>query len=278
MESMGSKAFCTGAVFMALHMANPLGRAWTTRSDRQKLFLGRYENHSLLDLPKLKDVLDGIATSDPVALTEWFAKKGFNMPANIPPGGTAVGSVFDLLVEWLEKGVRERLNIPNYGMFSTANLKGGTVTGWKLPGYNYPMFTLRTKKDGWEVVLVETDEDCPHLDLQWRAMQFLGRERQHFTVDNLIFPCVKFEQDVDISFLVGMSVPEFRIDNTLKKVRLRVDEEGAHAEAAVMLTMRGGFRQKVIYNITRPFYVIFTRKDLAVPPFVALCGPDSWQK
>lgn len=68
----------------------------------------------------------------------------------------------------------------------------------------------------------------------------------------------------------------FKINEAVKKIRLRLDDRGARAESAVAMVMRGA--NAGVYTLDRPFLVIFSKPGLNFPAFVALSGPDSWTK
>ncbi|MCD4761854.1 hypothetical protein K8R32_02735, partial [bacterium] len=202
-----------------------------------------------------------------------------NIDINIPDGGLGIGTIFDLLVDWQTPGKRRDIYIRDLkGWYDGVEmLPSPTLQAWQLNGYDYPMFELAAKEDGWRVFLVESDNDFPDVDIPERAMQLLQLQRTPFEMTKLYFPVVKMEMNVDVSFLIGMYINGgFRIDETIKKVRLRLDDKGARAESAFAIITRG--IDMGIYTIEKPFFVIFWREGLNFPSFVAITVPEFWTK
>lgn len=279
-----SKAFCLTAVFKGLQMANPTNALWSTPKLAQENFMTTYSSGAKADLPQLKDKVEAIATNDSQRLNDWFADHGFpGMNVQILQGGQAVGTVFDLLVDWKVPGQKKDISVWRgeslYDYYEGAKMLTSDhgFTGFKLDGHNYPLFQLNTRQ-GWQVYLVESaDGDDPEaFQLPERAKALLALVRSSVDYEELNFPVVQMATDVDISWMAGMQARDFRIDEAIKKIKLHLDEKGARAESAVAFTSRG--LGPPFYKIQRPFYVIFTKDGLNFPPFVALAAPDTWAK
>ena len=278
-----STAFCIAAINNALALANPQGKKWSIVDERQQTYLNIYRT-ALGDLKSLAPYLKGLATGDESQLNAWFAANGWpGMNVRTQSGGLGVGSVFDLLVDWLVPGLKKPIlltvdDTPAWHEGVEMTPSAG-LTSYKIDGYPFPMFELATTQGGWLVSLIEANEPCPDARLTLKAYDLLDRHCHQVSYDKVQFPEVELTADVDISWIKGMRVEDgFRIDEAIKKVRLRLDDKGAHAQSAVALTSRSFSPKSNIYTITRPFYVIFRREDLEIPPFVALAAPDSWIK
>ncbi|MFZ2150144.1 MAG: hypothetical protein WAV15_03215 [Minisyncoccia bacterium] len=276
-----SKAFCLSAVTKGLVTANPKAKTWSTSKPEQQRFMSTYYDGAVADLHKVDDdkVLQAIATGSSAKLQDFFAKGGFaNMPVRIPAGGHAVGVLFDLLVDWKTVGEQKDISIrrPQGGYDDYSGAQMLEFEAFSLEGHKYPLFRIETRQ-GWDVYLVEAadGENLQASDFPARAKALLGLPREEADYEKLNFPSVLMSADVDISWMVGMRVPGFSIDEAVKKIKLRLDEKGARAQSAVAFTTRG---MDSSYTIQRSFYVIFTREGLNFPPFVALAAPDSWVK
>ena len=278
-----STAFCIAAINNALALANPQSKKWSIVDKRQQTYLDVYRA-ALGDLKSLAPYLKGLATGDAAKLNAWFAENGWpGMNVQIQPGGLGIGSVFDLVVDWLVPGLKKPVLLTAGDMpawYEGVEMTPSTgLASYKIDGYPFPMFELATTQGGWLVSLIEANEPCPDVYLPQKACELLDRQSRQVSYDKVQFPAVGLEADVDISWLKGMHVEDgFSIDEAIKKVRLRLDDKGAHAQSAVALTSRGFSLKTKTYTIMHPFYVIFRREDLEIPPFVALAAPDSWIK
>jgi hypothetical protein len=301
-----STAFCLPAIFRALKEANPEKAPWLYSKDGQ-IELLRHFASAEDDLAQVQDLVKAKTASSAAVLNVWFASLGFpGMAIEIPAGGSAVGTVFDLLVDWKVPGKKQPLGVrfgDRYISYEGVKMKEGfesyivmvepqgTQGDAAAEPHDYPLFRLETASVlGWEVYLLElSDGDLLELQKEQSkvvslvlpdfASKLLASKRiPDLTNKTLHFPQVDLRSNVDISFLEGMRVDRprgFRIDKTVKQVRLRLDDKGARAESAVAMVSKG-MDTTGHYQITRPFLVIFTKSGLNYPAFVALSAPDSW--
>ena len=208
------------------------------------------------------------------------------MNIQIPGGGKAVGSVFNLLVDWEVPGLQSRIHEAKPGgkehttwQAVEMNHEYGGFDTFRVGERPYPLFQIRTRQDDWCVYLIETvenEENCSPEKLPARAKELLELPRTMLRCEKVTFPVVAMSDGVDVSWLTGMSVPGFRIDEAVKKVKLRLDEKGARAESAVASITRSG--GEASYVVDRSFYVIFMKDGLNFPAFVATAERDSWVK
>jgi len=287
--NVGSSAFCLPAIFKGLQVANPNNDNWLTANDEQREFMTAYNLGANADLPLLQDKVAAIATGNQAEINTWFAQHGFpDMKISIPSNGKAVGTVFDLLVDWKVPGRKMSFALRSNNGASLDWYQGvkmsaseGNFVGYKLEGYDYPLLQLDVSQEGWRVYLIEVevaDGDNPKpSDLPICAKGLLARNRTKVDYGDIIFPAVEMATDVDIKWIEGMRVPNFNIDEAVKKVRLRLDDKGARAQSAVAYISKG-IKFSPSYSITRPFYVIFTKDGLNFPAFVAISATDTWIK
>mmetsp|Transcript_12932 Transcript_12932/g.19697 ORF Transcript_12932/g.19697 Transcript_12932/m.19697 type:complete len:261 (-) Transcript_12932:596-1378(-) len=227
----------------------------------------------------LSQYLKGKVTSDAAELNAWFAENDWpGMDITIAPNGLGVGSIFDLLVDWQNVGKKYSVYIDQVRYEGVKMDKSASLNGYQLQGYDYPMFELATRQDGWRVFLVETDKSYTGMDLTTRAVELMELSRQPYDFRTLQFPQVDFEADVNIKWMEGMKVEGglFSIDEAIKKVRLRLDDKGARAQSAVAMITRS--LPMGVYSLERPFFVIFWHEGLTLAPFVAISANDSWKK
>lgn len=277
----------------ALELANPDCVPWMTSNDIQRRYLDSYHSSMSSALSNksntsdssgiLDQYLKGKVTNDCNELNQFFADNGFpDMKITYPPNGLGIGSIFDLLVDWMNPGVATSLYVEEQ-RYKGVQMKSNpsAIIGYKLESYEFPMFELATRQDGWKVYLVEADVDTMYpldsIDLLSHSQHLLSLNRENFRFTKLKFPEVSMELNIDISWMKGMRVKDgFQIDETMKKIILRLDDKGARAKSAVALTTRG--LDMGIYTIQKPFFVIFMKEGLALSPFVAVSGQDTWIK
>lgn len=278
-----STAFCLPAIQNSLALANPDGTAWRMANGTQERYFAAY-GESGVDLESLATYLKSKVTNSAAELVAWFRSHGWDMDVDFPPDGLGIGSIFDLLVDWLIPGRRKYGGIAIRQADESVWYEGVEMDlsqglqAHQLDGYEHPMFELSTRQDGWKVFLVEADGPCDALDLPAKARGLLRRHRKDCSFHKLEFPFVELAITIDISWLQGLAAENgFRIDEAIKQVKLRLDDKGARAESAVAIAVRSRMKANV-YTMQLPFYVVFWREGLDFPAFVALSGPDSWKR
>ncbi len=278
MTKTESRAMCLAVIFEVLKRANAKGE-WET-NEFQRKFLEQYQKGSIADLPGLEKYIEACVTTESHILNDWFNEHDFpGMQVNIPPKSIGIGTIFDLLVRWKVVGTKELILI-NKKLFQGVGMKpSSAMKAWTLEGYKYPMFEIDTRDDGWKVFLVESEGQYSNLEIPGKAAELLALQRAKYEIDELHFPSVSMEMDVDVSFLIGMKMQDLRLDQVIKKVKLRLDKEGAHARAAMAAVFSLGASEtpKKIYIIENPFFVIFWREGLNFPPFVAIADKECWE-
>lgn len=272
-----STAMCLPAIFKCLETASPGNRKWQLATELQGNFMERY-GRVLDDLAALDQYLEAIATRESSALDRFFHTHGFpGMNVTIPSGGSAVASVFDLLVDWMIPGKKGSLRARGAWYTAVSMDRSEHACAYSLEEHSHPLFEI-SARDGWKVTLVETRRSIEPWRLPEIGKKVLQLSRTEINTDDIEkfeFPFVELSADVDISFIQGMSSGNFTIDQAIKKVKLRLDDKGGRVKSVAVVLMRSPKNENT-YTITQPFLVIFHRDDLSFPAFVAHCHPDSW--
>jgi|GEM_PF-3580761 len=276
MSNTGSKGFSLAGVFHALQKAG--GNNWHGVNDIQKRFLNEHSD-AFDGLELLKSYLQSMQTSDPAELQNWFAQNGAP-EMNFDFGGTAIGSIFNLKVNWLIHGKKqENIFMDAAGAYcNIVKLETGFHCE-KIEGYPFPLFTLETQNNEWEVCLLETNE-IPKTDLEVleTAKELLSKAQPVYraNIDDLSFPIANLTHEVDLSFLLGLwSDANFSVDVIKGLLKMRLDEIGAEASAFTAIDCLGEHRS---YKIKRAFYVIFKHYELDFLPFVTIIHPNDWER
>lgn len=127
------------------------------------------------------------------------------------------------------------------------------------------------------------DDPHPKFDLATKSQELSRALKPTDEFEGLIFPMVDLDQHVDVDWLVGMGTTEIQgelveIVKTFQQPRLRMNELGARAESAVVLTPAGAaLHHKPTHIIDRPFLISFERKGLSKPLFVGHITEEDWR-
>lgn len=276
---MKSICYCPPAIQGALQEASPTD-SWVPTEFGQIYF---FEFYGSKPEPGLEEYLKTTTETNTVKFREWFANNGFPMDGiTIPPGGKAVGSIFDLLVTWEKPGFKHELHTPEGVGYEGVKMNHG-FTAYEIKNSDNLLLQIPVTNENWEVYLFQEDKDTA-CNTPYRLPEHTKTllERKGVSKDipgGIIFPQVDLEQTVDISYFVGLTSDEFEIDEAIKKIRLKVDEKGAHAEAAVAFACRTALNPDQPYIINDTFLVIFKHKEHKHPAFVAQVAPeDGWIK
>ncbi|MBU1118343.1 hypothetical protein KKH43_00490 [Patescibacteria group bacterium] len=265
-----SSAFCLPGIFKCLEKI--AGQHDWSGSSEQMAFLARYES-AFADLPDLEDHLETISSADPDVLGSWFSQRGFtDLDITLSPGCMGIGSFFNLHVEWRKTGIGVSIQLEE-NFYHGVELS--PQSAFMLDGHDFPLFQLETNQD-WKVFLTESDQQYPSRDLPARGNELLQKKRTALASTKLRFPMVELDIHVDIDFLTGMKAHSNTIVTAKKKTKLRLDEKGAKAQAAVFMPPLCGGPRIYCYTIIRPFFVIFWKEGLDFPPFIAHVTPKHW--
>jgi len=201
----------------------------------------------------------------------------------IEPGNFGAASVLDLLVEWEQKGQAIKLKTSK-GEYDGVSIDKKGVRIRNSRAHRSPVAELATKS-GDQVFMTILDnpplQDGDLVDLAQRIQKGLDWEPVKY--DGLMFPMVDLNQQVDISWLQGLSTTgedgrPAVISKAIQQNILKMNETGAQAKSAVaVMALRGFDFPKPPMVIDRPFMVWFARKGLSQPLFVGYIKEDAWK-
>ncbi|HCC22825.1 TPA: hypothetical protein DF272_01450 [Candidatus Falkowbacteria bacterium] len=204
----------------------------------------------------------------------------------------AAGAVMDVLVKWLQIG--DPVDICQFGhqgpTYPGVHLKKGVTVYSTAEDHGRCVVKIITQDPDVEVLLIKAkpgaDDDMDGLTLTDRGRFIIGmvdRLPRSRTFSGVEFPMVMLDTEPDVNWLCGLStvddggVPAW-VAQARMHVRLRVNLEGARAEAAFeMVVLRGGGDFNPPYVIDGPFYFIMRYRGVDEPLLVAYCDVDSWK-
>lgn len=275
---MKSICYCPPAIQGALQEASPTN-SWKLNTELQRYL---FETYGSIPEPGLEEYLKTTTETNTARFRKWFADNGFPMEeVTIPPDGKAVGSIFDLLVSWKTPG-RESAVLTTSGAIYRGVGMSKDFTLYEVRDSKNLLVHIPVTNENWDVYLFQQDPgstDILPIKLAEHAQSILERKGSPTSyTNNVLFPEVKLEQTVDISPFTGLKSDEFCIDEAIKKIKLKVDKDGAHAQAAVGMTFATAIRPiQPPYVIDDTFLVIFKHKEHKFPAFVAQVTPeDGW--
>ena len=104
----------------------------------------------------------------------------------------------------------------------------------------------------------------------------------HF--ENVIFPMVDYDREIDIKWIVGMNTKDakglgWEIANALQQTKFKMNEYGARVKSAAAMEMlcMGVREPKPDLVIDQPFLIWITRDGLSQPLFTGFIAEDCWK-
>jgi len=233
------------------------------------------------DLPLLDNVLKSIADMNPAVINQWLKENGFNirLPEQISPDAFSVASILKVIIEWMKVGTKStvRYQNQNYSAVKMKQEDGVVVLGYS---FNNPTVCLKTKSD--EHVFITMTDKQPKNSTE--VAELISNQpddlKPNFCYDEVTFPMVKYDQEIDLSWICGLRTESWHISHALQQTKFEMDEVGAKVESAMAMTM---FRSLVSSSnrklfIDEPFLLWITRHGCSIPIFGGYFAEDSWIK
>jgi len=253
---------------------------WGTVNSQQEIFLKQFYNPSVIDLAKLENVLDNLATKDHIELINFFKERGFEFKIDPFAGNEfGVGSVVKVLVEWLVKHKKVLFRIDGK-KYSFVKVKCDNDTNglsvYSSPKHDNPIVKLETKSG--KLVYMTISNPLDGLDLASKAIEFQNNLLEMYLPDEVRFPMVDLEQDVDISWIEKMFVDDWYIAKAEQKTRFKMNHVGAKVESAVnMNLMKCCAHPGRVMVIDKPFLIWISRPGLHLPLFAGYITQEDWK-
>jgi hypothetical protein len=195
-------------------------------------------------------------------------------------GDFYVASILDVLVEWLNKGIKTKIASLK-GSYDGVRLKKGVAAYRDSVIDRYPVVKILTKSGDTLCMSV-----CEHLSDNKFAIHWKIQELQHiqtpYNCEGVIFPMVDYNQEIDIAWLKGLKTnPEgnWKVAEALQQTKFRMNEEGARAESAVAMGLRCCVAAEPApwVEINKPFILWIERDGIEMPLFSGTFAEDVWK-
>jgi hypothetical protein len=248
-------------------------------TDKQQEFLEMFEDlrHEMTNIPEL----ESRANDSSKPINQWFKERGFDIELNEPmPRGFAVGSILNVLLEWLYEGVRTHINGQDGKEYVGAKVAKG-VTVSHLPALHpHPVARVATKSG--DTVCMSMVDSVPAgvsgLFLKVADLDKVRAGSHHYS--GVVFPMIDLDVKPDISWIQGMHISEdYFIEQAKQQTKFRMNHKGARVQSAAGMTVRyksAGFEKP--YTIDRPFLLWVQRDGFDFPLFSALLCEDAWKE
>ncbi|MBI2124267.1 hypothetical protein HYT92_00595, partial [Candidatus Pacearchaeota archaeon] len=245
---------------------------WAANNEAQRVFLEEFFSECQEEISRIPEI-ESIASWSANVINKFLKERGFSIQLQPFDSLTfGVASVLDVLVEWLNKG--DVTSIKKGGVtYPAVRIESKHADFFEISTHKNPIVCLHTKS-GDLVHMTILDNAPDGFDMVEKAQElFKGEERYNFS--SVVFPMVSLNQDVDISWLIGLRTKGADgqpavITQALQQTKLRMNEEGARAQSAVAIAVfRGGFSPEKQYVIDKPFLFWITRPGICKPLFVA---------
>ncbi|MDP3771117.1 MAG: serpin family protein [bacterium] len=261
-------------------------RTWQAVNTTQGQFLDRIYRPTSTLVQAIPEI-ESVAARSAEEINAFLLKKGFSIRLDpfTDPRDFGVASVLDVLVEWIERGdvhpIRamgrqfEGVRIP---------VKRRRVAFLHDRAFPNPIACLTTKSGDRVYLTVLDASRVPDLIASSERLPSLDHSGEKRGFGGVIFPMVSLDQEVDISWLRGLSTIGTDgllaiVTQALQQTKFRMNEVGARAESAVALgVMRGAaMRPDPDLIIDQPFCCWIERPGIPVPLFFGHITEEDWR-
>lgn len=240
---------------------------WLCQNDRQFDIIEAKKSINLELIPEL----ESISSKDVEVINQFLADRGFNIRLAPDLPGFAAASVLNVKTAWKYEG-RETEFIKNDVVFDAFSMEKGFTF--------YKNGIIEIMTEGSDRLFISMQSDVPEkLDI-WISQQDV-ENREWVSVNKIIIPKVKYNEQVNISWLSGLrnNIGDW-ISQALQETRFNMDEKGTHLESAVAMYLCTGSMmvEEIIYTVDEPFVLWITRPGLETPLLAAYFDTDVWEK
>jgi hypothetical protein len=295
----------TGAIVGADAFLGP-DRVWTAKNEFQRAFIGRHFAGPKHDLPALEklNLMETKASYDSAVLNEVLKRRGFSIQLDpFAPGDFGVVSILEMLVGWIVKGQRMKLDCSDgqsrdaVHLAANANVafyECATAAGMQHVAAVPAVFGLG-HQDNTDpnapppqpdvfVYMTRLDDVPDGFELLDLVGELSANKRPNYDFEGVMFPMVDLDHKADISALCGLATQgqdgrNWEVGQALQQNILKMNEKGVLAKSATAIMMRcTSFRPpKPPLVIDGPFLVWFELPGMAEPLFTAFVTEDAFK-
>lgn len=286
----------TSAVFpivRALQAATEFGKAttgWSPRGEGAELQARYIPLLALLERQLQAfspEELKAVASKDVDVINSFLKENGFDIALEPfqDEESFGVASVMSVLVKWMTAG--EITELESLRKYYKAVLLKDDLQFTTVPGHPHVIAHVKTQ-NGDVVHMTKADNMIGnHLDLLEKCKALGESGVANHQYDELVFPMVDLNQEVDISFFMEMNFQgtgadggegTLAIKQAKQQTKFQMNNIGAKAESAAAFEMALEccfMTQQLVLD--EPFYVWMTRDGLDMPYFAGYINRDDWK-
>ena len=245
---------------------------WVGRTAANKNAVEAY-NALLSELPGVSQYLKSKgALGDPAPVNRFLRENGFNikLEGSGDPGAAYGAAVLDMPVRWERPGVKTDVTLDGSDkVVPGVSLSASTLVGvFKSPAHSSPVVAVKTQGDVTVFVTKVGKQEARGDVLEFvnNVNNSLQRDTAYGPGTQLVMPMAEYQQTGDISSLVGLKNGGHTIGVAKYVHRLRLNEEGARAQAAAAVATTRGFTRNVYVDGE---YAIWFKTSSGAIPFAA---------
>jgi len=186
-------------------------------------------------------------------------------------------SILDVAVQWKTEGKETSINIEDKA-YKAAKLEKEFQV-FESSDYEHSIVQIKTKTNDVVNITIADEklESFKLLEKVNNLKKFINQENLT-KYASVIFPFVKLDQQVDISWLLGMKEKGYSISQALQQTKFNMDHKGARVESAVAIAFEKCIRFEKKCVIDKPFYVWIERPGCSMPIFSGYIDMENWVK
>jgi hypothetical protein len=212
----------------------------------------------------------GIGKPGVAEVNRFLQDKGFDIqlkPDGVQPSDVSAAAVMDIKVTWREKGEARNSRLSTSSQKEVPGVWMSSIqTAYESSGHNHPIIQVPTQ-NGFDVFMTRYDGTVSRdpMALHETVSGLMDEMTSQKTVKGAWFPMVDFEESGTLSWLLGATTTDAQdgetatITQALAQYRLRMNEAGARAEAAVAVGTTKGLGGPGPVYIDGPFLVWFVK-------------------
>lgn len=263
-------------------------RVWKSSKPEAQAFLRNYSAlKSEIQGVDFVQTEAGLGKPGVAEVNGFLKRKGFDIELKadgVGPGDVSAAAVMDIQITWTKKGevqngklsVGSKKEVPGVWMPSIG-------TAYVSAGHDHPIIQVPTQ-NGFDVYMTRYDGavGSDPMALSTTVSGLMDGISSQKTIRGTWFPMVDFEKRGDLSWLLGAMTTDVRDGNPVKitqalaQYRLRMNEVGARAEAAVAIGTSKGLGGPGPVYIDGPFLVWFVKDGVTY--FSAYIDEDSMKR
>jgi hypothetical protein len=232
----------------------------------------------LSEVGSIKEI-ESIADINVSVVNSWLQKRGFTI-ALTEQKDFSVASIFDVMLHWLNNGVRTSIVSSSGCEYTGVKMDNGVTVSYTPAIHSYPVARISTKSG--DVVCMSMVDDIPDgiSGLFIKAADLEKVKSQSHQHKGVSFPMVDLLLNSDISWFYGFDLGcGYRIGQALQQTKFKMNEKGARVSSAASMNI---YRRSLVfekpYIIDRPFLLWIKREGFDFPVFASLLCEDVWKE